>query len=115
MFSAEKMYTYVRGFATGADMPETLKALSYELRIPIIVTAMLSRHNELGAGHPKLEELHEIGLAAQQADSVWILDRRYTRTHRDEDKQLAELYVDKKEIPLKFFAEYLEFCEMDED
>ena len=37
-----------------------LKALSYELRIPIIVTAMLSRHNELCAGHPKLEELHEI-------------------------------------------------------
>lgn len=29
MFSAEKMYTYVRGFASGAEMPETLKALSY--------------------------------------------------------------------------------------
>lgn len=92
-----------------------LKALSYELRIPIIVTAMLSRHNELGAGHPKLEELHEIGLAAQQADSVWILDRRYTRTHRDVDKRLAKLYVEKKEILLKFFSEYLEFRDIDED
>lgn len=92
-----------------------LKALSYELRIPIIVTAMLSRHNEKCAGHLKVEVLREIGSAAQQADSVWILDRRYTRTHRDEDKQLAELYVDKKEIPLKFFAEYLEFRNIDED
>ena len=97
------------------NVARELKALAYELRIPIIVTAMLSRHNELGAGHPKLEELYEIGLAAQQADSVWILDRRYTRTHRDEDKRLAKLYVDNKEILLKFFSEYLEFCDMDKD
>ena len=29
MFSAEKMYPYIRGYATGADMRETLKALSF--------------------------------------------------------------------------------------
>ena len=29
MFNAEHMYTYVRGFATGAMMPETLKALVF--------------------------------------------------------------------------------------
>ena len=29
MFSAEKMYTYISGYATGADMRETLKALSF--------------------------------------------------------------------------------------
>jgi len=97
------------------NVARELKALAYELRIPIIVTAMLSRHNELGAGHPKLEELYEIGLAAQQADSVWFLDRRYTRTHRDEDRRLAKLYVENKEILLKFFPEYLEFCDIDED
>ena len=28
-FNAEKMYTFVRGYATGARMPETLKALGY--------------------------------------------------------------------------------------
>ena len=28
-YSAEKMYTFVRGFASGARMPETLKALSF--------------------------------------------------------------------------------------
>ncbi len=28
-YSAEKMYTFVRGFASGALMPETLKALSF--------------------------------------------------------------------------------------
>ena len=56
-----------------------------------------------------------IGLAAQQADSVWILDRRYTRSHRDEDKRLAKLYVEKKEVLLKFFSEYLEFCDMDKE
>lgn len=97
------------------NVARELKALANELHIPIIVTAMLSRHNEKGADHLKPEELREIGHAAQQADSVWILDRRYTRTHRDEDKRLAELYVEKKEIPLKFFAEYLEFRDMDKD
>lgn len=56
-----------------------------------------------------------IGLAAQQADSVWFLDRRYTRTHRDEDRRLAKLYVENKEILLKFFPEYLEFCDIGED
>jgi len=29
MFNAEHMYTYIRGFATGAMMPETLKALVF--------------------------------------------------------------------------------------
>ncbi len=29
MFSAEKMYTYIRGYATGANMRETLKALTF--------------------------------------------------------------------------------------
>lgn len=29
MFSAEKMYTYIRGYATGASMRETLKALTF--------------------------------------------------------------------------------------
>ena len=29
MFSAEKMYTYIRGYATGASMHETLKALTF--------------------------------------------------------------------------------------
>ena len=56
-----------------------------------------------------------IGLAAQQADSVWILDRRYTRPHRDEDKHLTKLYVEKKEVLLKFFSDYLEICDMDKD
>ena len=28
-FSAEKMYTYIRGYATGANMRETLKALAF--------------------------------------------------------------------------------------
>ena len=28
-FSAEKMYTYIRGYATGAEMHETLKALTF--------------------------------------------------------------------------------------
>lgn len=29
MFNYEKMYTYLRGFAMGSNMPETLKALSF--------------------------------------------------------------------------------------
>ena len=33
----------------------------------------------------------------------------------DEDKCRAKLYVKEKEILLKFFSEYLEFCDNDED
>ena len=29
VFNADKMYTYLRGFASGAGMHETLKALSF--------------------------------------------------------------------------------------
>lgn len=29
VFNSDKMYTFIRGFATGAKMPETLKALTY--------------------------------------------------------------------------------------
>ena len=29
MFSAEKMYTYIRGYATGLEMKQTICALTY--------------------------------------------------------------------------------------
>ena len=29
LFNADKMYTYIRGYATGANMRETLKALAF--------------------------------------------------------------------------------------
>lgn len=29
IYNHEKMYTYIKGFATGAGMKETLKAISY--------------------------------------------------------------------------------------
>ena len=31
-FDAEKMYTYLRGFATGREMKQTLAALSFALK-----------------------------------------------------------------------------------
>ena len=33
-FDAEKMYTYLRGFATGREMKQTLAALSFARKIP---------------------------------------------------------------------------------
>ncbi len=30
--SAEKMYTYIRGYASGAQMHETLRALTFALK-----------------------------------------------------------------------------------
>ena len=103
-----------------------LKALSYELRIPIIVTALLSRHNERDAGRPKLKDLRELGTTVQLMDSIWILDRRYIRKHWNEDEHLAELYVEKdygyvpqdgkpRVIFLKCFAEYSLYSDIDED
>ncbi len=59
-FSAEKMYTYIRGYATGAEMHETLKSLAFarkqhegQLRKsgePYIVHPLTMACNALGLG-----------------------------------------------------------------
>lgn len=76
------------------NAPLELRNLAQELHIPIIVRALLPRHtDERRMNVPRVNDLHEIGLEAQQFDSIWILDRRFTRTLRLEDSTSAELYV----------------------
>lgn len=59
-----------------------LKALSMELRIPILIASQLSRDPEKRGGRPKLSDLRDSGSIEQDSDIVMFL-------HRDEEKPEA--------------------------
>lgn len=91
----------------------TLRWYATTLQIKIIVLAQLGRwvaRNGDERSAPQLSDLHEIGIPAMEevVDEIWFLDRKYTRTHRDEDKYSAELTLinpqngAKKVIPMRF-------------
>ena len=86
----------------------TLKNLAVELHISILLLCPLSRKNSAEQERPQLSDFIEVAGVTQKADAVWLLDRAYTRTHRDEDCDKAELAIVKiadnstKKIPLHF-------------
>ena len=86
----------------------TLKNLAMELHISILLLCPLSRKNSAEQERPQLSDFIEVAGVTQEADAVWLLDRAYTRTHRDEDCDKAELAIVKiadnstKNIPLHF-------------
>ncbi len=59
-----------------AEISRALKLLSGELRIPIIAASQLSRAAE-GDRKPRLADLRESGAIEQDADQVWLLDRKW--------------------------------------
>ena len=74
----------------------TLRWYATTLQIKIIVLAQLGRwvaRNGDERSAPQLSVLHEIGIPAMEevVDEIWFLDRKYTRTHCEEDKYSAEL------------------------
>lgn len=90
-----------------------LKMQATMLQIKTIVLAQLGRwvaRNGDEGKSPQLSDLHEIGIPAMEevTDEIWFLDRKYTRTHREEDKYSAELTLinpqngAKKVIPIRF-------------
>ena len=85
-----------------------LKNLAMELNISILLLCPLSRIKSAEQETPQLSDLNEIPGITQEADEVWLLDRAYTRTHRKEDREKAELSIIKiannstKNIPLRF-------------
>lgn len=93
-----------------------------KLQKPIIVLVQLARMLP-GQKYerPQLSDLREIGLAApeQVADEIWLLDRKFTRTHREEDKYSAELTLinpqngAEKVIPMRFDPECRVFSGVD--
>jgi len=110
-----------RAVAIGA-ISRGLKILAKELHIPVIALAQLSRKvEEKGRDRPQLSDLRESGSIEQDADMVWFVERAYVRTHKDEDKNKAELIVAKhrngsvKDIPLTFIPEYTTFYDSYDD
>ena len=82
----------------------------------MIALAQLSRKvEEKGRDRPQLSDLRESGSIEQDADMVWFVERPYVRTHKEEDKNVAELIVAKhrngsvKDIPMAFIPEYTTF------
>ena len=85
-----------------------LKNLATELNISILLLCPLSRIKSAEQERPQLSDLNEAPGITQEADEVWLLDRAYTRTHREEDHEKAELSIIKiadkssKKFPLRF-------------
>lgn len=74
------------GAITGA-----LKALSKELKIPVLLLSQLSRDPEKRGGRPKLSDLRDSGSIEQDADIVLFLYRE----ENTEDTSVADLIVAK--------------------
>jgi len=104
-----------RAVAIGA-ISRGLKILAKEMQIPVIALAQLSRKvEEKGRERPQLSDLRESGSIEQDADMVWFVERKFVQTHKEEDRNLAELIVAKhrngsvKDIPMTFIPEYTTF------
>ena len=108
-------YLHLLKVQSGANRAESLKRtawalknLAVELNISILLLYQLARETSAKQERPQLCDFIEIPGVTQEADAVWILDRAFTRTHREEDREKAELSIinpvdnTTKNIPLHF-------------
>lgn len=106
-----------------AEISSGLKALSKELKIPIVVLAQLNRNPEQRSGEskgrPRLSDLRESGSIEQDADVVGLLVREEYYAENDEQKKESEgkatLIIAKQrngpvgDVPLTFLKEFTRF------
>ncbi len=103
-----------------ADISAGIKALSKELKIPIIVLSQLNRQPEQReGGRPKLADLRESGAIEQDADVVGLLVRPEVYAEEEGDraaeKGKAVLFIAKQrngptgDVHLTFLSEYTRF------
>ena len=105
-----------------ADISGGLKALSKELRVPVLVLSQLNREVERdGKRRPRLSDLRESGAIEQDADFVGLLYRPTKETDADEPVDNPEagavnLYIAKQrngpsqmDVPLIFIRGYTRF------
>jgi replicative DNA helicase len=103
-----------------ADISAGVKALSKELKIPIIVLSQLNRQPEAReGGRPRLSDLRESGAIEQDADVVGLLVRPEVYAEEEGDKAAekgkAELIIAKQRngptgnVKLTFLSEYTRF------
>jgi len=100
---------------SGADRADNLKLatwalknLASELNISVLLLCPLSRRAPNDKMKPQLSDLTEISDIVQEVDSVWIVDRVFWRTQREEDREKADVTIVRfqdnapKNIPLRF-------------
>ncbi|HPR63104.1 MAG TPA: replicative DNA helicase [Thermoanaerobaculia bacterium] len=109
-----------------ADISRNLKALSKELRIPVVALSQLSRQPERRGkdSRPQLADLRESGALEQDADLVIFLYREeyYKKEDTPEDKKgLAEVIIAKQRngptgtAHLVFLQDYTKFMNWKEE
>ncbi len=112
-----------------AEISYGIKALSKELKIPVIVLAQLNRNPEQrtgdSKGRPRLSDLRESGTIEQDADVVGLLVREKYYADDDEAKKEAEgkatLILAKQrngptgDVALTFIEEFMRFEERAEE
>ena len=80
-----------------SDLSRQLKLLALELKIPIIVGSQLSRGAAQRQDHrPILSDLRDSGAIEQDADTVMFLHREDYYNPETEDKNIAEVIVQKQ-------------------
>jgi len=105
-----------------AAISGSLKAMSKELRVPVLVLSQLSRAPEQRdkKGEPKLSDLRDSGAIEQDADVVWMLRRpsKYPESDEHEKENLAIVSVVKHrngpcgDARLNFEEEYTRFTDL---
>ena len=71
-----------------------LKALASELQIRVIVLEQLgSKFKGEEYARPQFQELRKLGNIEHEVDTVWLLERKFIRTHCEEDRYSAEVIV----------------------
>ena len=67
IFQADKMYTYIRGYATGAEMEETLKALTYARQKH---NGQMRKSGEPYISHPLAMSCHALSMGIVDDDII---------------------------------------------
>ena len=104
-----------------SEISRSLKALSKELRIPVIAVSQLSRKTEERTGNkPQLSDLRESGAIEQDADLILFIyrDEIYNRSEDNPNKGKAEIIIGKQrngptgKVDLAFLDKFTTFKEL---
>lgn len=99
-----------------SEVTRSLKLLSRELNIPIILLCQLNRETDKGDTIPRLHHLKDSGAIEQDADIIMFLYRQYYY-NKEADPYEATIYIAKQrlgplgEVSLRYEPELMHFCD----